>query len=301
MWKYSALLIAAGCASALANDQHDCELGKHYVLLARNSMATDRSGAATYLQHAIEACPSYEAYEGLGETLAESPDLAEEKQAAGAFVHAYEAASSDPERAHTLYEYAQLLDSRGDAQNASPLILRARQLDAHDPLIATLAAQIQAEIEHPTHEGIVRGLKGELYAPLSLGVAGAVSGTLVPVAVAKSPSASVNIPINFETNSTVVDARTRSNIVELSKALQDPLFKDRRFVIIGHADERGSENRNLDLSRQRAQAIYERLLVSDPSLESRVEVLGKGSSEPIDPGHSDEAYRKNRRLQVILK
>jgi outer membrane protein OmpA-like peptidoglycan-associated protein len=46
-----------------------------------------------------------------------------------------------------------------------------------------------------------------------------------------------------------------------------------------------------------AQAV----VLLQPSLHGRIDVVGRGSSEPIDPGHDEEAYRANRRLQVLLK
>jgi outer membrane protein OmpA-like peptidoglycan-associated protein len=46
-----------------------------------------------------------------------------------------------------------------------------------------------------------------------------------------------------------------------------------------------------------AQAV----VLLQPSLRRRIDVIGRGSSEPIDAGHDENAYRANRRLQVLLK
>jgi flagellar motor protein MotB len=54
------------------------------------------------------------------------------------------------------------------------------------------------------------------------------------------------------------------------------------------------------LSKRRAEAIYEVAVLIEPSLQGRIELSGKGSSEPLDPAHNEQAYRINRRLQVLL-
>jgi flagellar motor protein MotB len=301
LWILAALALAGGTASA--DQANNCELGARYLTLAKVRInAGTRDEAVPFLQHSIEACPSYEASELLGELSADSADVAEEKRAAESFVKAYGLADTDMRRAHTLYEYAKLLNSRGDAQNANPLIIHARSLDASDPQIRELAAQIGAEVEHPTAEGLVRGLKDSVYAPLNFSAMGMLGATVIGAHRAREvTSPSVNIPITFETNSTVVDDSTRPNIVELSKALKSPDLQNRHFLFVGHADARGVEAHNVTLSKDRAEAIYQTMLALDPSLAGRVEVTGRGSSEPIDPAANAEAYSRNRRLQVLLK
>jgi OmpA family len=294
-----------GTATAAAGE--NCTLGSQYLELAKARIASHAEGeAATFLQHSIEACPKYDAYELLGELSEGSDEPAVEKRGAHAFVSAYQLAGNDTERAHALYEYAKLLDDHGDAQNASPLILRARALDEHDASIQQLAARIDAEVQHPTAQGIVRGLADSLYVPLRLASTDETGGSLPPAASGSPPAdeaplgPSVNFPINFETNSTLVDPQTQANIPKLAEALRNPAFNDRQFIFIGYADIRGSEPHNLKLSQERAQAIYQKVVQIDPMLAGRVKVIGRGSADPIDPRHTSQAYRENRRLQVLL-
>jgi phosphate transport system substrate-binding protein len=111
----------------------------------------------------------------------------------------------------------------------------------------------------------------------------------------------VLIPIRFDTGSTMVDVETRANVEVLASALGSPDYKAQRFVFVGHADARGSESENLVLSKRRAEAIYQSVIILQPSLTGRIEIIGRGSSEPLDPGNTESAWRKNRRLQVLLK
>ena len=67
----------------------------------------------------------------------------------------------------------------------------------------------------------------------------------------------------------------------------------------GNCDERGTAKYNLSLGERRAQAVREYLanLGMDPQ---RVHTLSYGASRPVDPGHNEEAWKKNRRGDIIL-
>jgi outer membrane protein OmpA-like peptidoglycan-associated protein len=293
--------------STQASGQQDCKLAHSYLDLAHQRIgAADNEQAADALRQAIEACPSYDAYEALGELEAQSPYRADRARAVDAFVSAHQLAPSDQARARTLFSYARLLTKDGDPQNAYSLVRQAQTLDPKSADIAQLSDQIEQQVRNPTKERIVRGLWNSLYKPLHV-VAGASGGlsaavshdTVAPAATSSGPSA--YIPINFETDKTVVDEQTRQNVAVLANALADPAHTGQHFLFIGHADIRGPEAYNLVLSKRRAQAIYEQVVALEPNLGGRIEVTGRGSSDPIDPGHDERAYRANRRLQVVLE
>jgi peptidoglycan-associated lipoprotein len=67
-----------------------------------------------------------------------------------------------------------------------------------------------------------------------------------------------------------------------------------RLRISGHADERGSDEYNLALGNRRA-AAAKRYLASKGVDESRLEVVSYGEERPLDPGHTEDAWAKNRR------
>jgi outer membrane protein OmpA-like peptidoglycan-associated protein len=303
-----ALALLMSLAGASFGAQPDCQAGGRYLAAARDkSTASDFSEAADLAQTAVDACPSYAGYELLGESRAQSLSRADHVRAVDAFVSAHELASSDPERAHTLYEYARLLNLDGDPQNAYPLIKDAKALAPNDADIAALAAKIEQRINNPTKEQIVRGLWDSMYKPLRVASIKTAHSTTEAAPALASPSApassaaSVSIPINFELGTTMVDERTRANIAVLAEALADPTYAQQHFTFVGHADVRGVEPNNIVLSKRRAEAMAQAVVLLQPSLQGRIDVIGRGSSEPIDPGHDEEAYRANRRLQVLLK
>jgi peptidoglycan-associated lipoprotein len=67
-----------------------------------------------------------------------------------------------------------------------------------------------------------------------------------------------------------------------------------RVRISGHADERGSDEYNLALGNRRAGAA-KRYLVNKGVDAARLEVISFGEERPLDPGHDEGAWFKNRR------
>ena len=279
----------------------DCKLGERYVAVAgERAAAQDTEQAVTFLRRAIEVCPGYDAWQKLGEVLSLSTEPADEKAAVDAFVTAYELAASDKERARSLHRYAALLSRQGDPQNAYPLITQAVALDGADSEIAALAGEIDRQIQTPTREQLVRGLSTSLYRPLKV-ASGPTQASVAqpPQAIGSGPS--VTIRVNFETSSTVVDEATRGNVRLLAQALADRSLIERRFLFVGHADVRGDATYNVQLSRDRAAAIHQSVVLIEPTLAGRIETTGKGSTEPLVSGDGPEAHRANRRLQVVVR
>jgi len=64
--------------------------------------------------------------------------------------------------------------------------------------------------------------------------------------------------------------------------------------IEGHADERGSDEYNLALSNRRA-AAAKRFLVGLGISGDRLETVGYGEEQPLDPGETETAWDRNRR------
>lgn len=69
-----------------------------------------------------------------------------------------------------------------------------------------------------------------------------------------------------------------------------------RIEIAGNCDERGSDEYNLALGNRRAIAAKQYLVEHgiDPS---RLETVSYGEERPLDPGHTEEAWAKNRNAQ----
>ncbi|MDZ7344944.1 MAG: peptidoglycan-associated lipoprotein Pal [candidate division KSB1 bacterium] len=73
-----------------------------------------------------------------------------------------------------------------------------------------------------------------------------------------------------------------------------------RILIEGHCDERGTVEYNLALGDKRAKAARDYLvsLGIDPS---RISIISYGKERPVDPGHTEEAWARNRRAEFVQR
>ncbi|MDX1496266.1 MAG: peptidoglycan-associated lipoprotein Pal [Salinisphaeraceae bacterium] len=68
----------------------------------------------------------------------------------------------------------------------------------------------------------------------------------------------------------------------------------------GHTDERGTREYNVGLGERRAQAV-QRLLAAHGVPNSNLRVLSFGEERPQELGHSEAAWSKNRRVEIIYE
>jgi peptidoglycan-associated lipoprotein len=73
-----------------------------------------------------------------------------------------------------------------------------------------------------------------------------------------------------------------------------------RLTIEGHCDERGTPEYNLALGERRAVAVRN-YLVSLGIPKGVLSTVSFGEERPLDPGHSEEAWAKNRRAHFVTK
>jgi peptidoglycan-associated lipoprotein len=69
--------------------------------------------------------------------------------------------------------------------------------------------------------------------------------------------------------------------------------------IEGHCDERGSEAYNMALGEKRASTARD-YLVNYGVAKDKLSVISYGKSRPVDTGHDETAWAKNRRADLIV-
>jgi len=72
-----------------------------------------------------------------------------------------------------------------------------------------------------------------------------------------------------------------------------------KIEIEGHCDERGTVEYNLALGERRASSTKKYLISLGISPE-RISTISYGEERPLDPGHNEEAWAKNRRTHTII-
>jgi peptidoglycan-associated lipoprotein len=103
--------------------------------------------------------------------------------------------------------------------------------------------------------------------------------------------------IHFAFDSSVVRKSEKSNLQAVASELASD--SSLKLLIEGNCDERGTEEYNRSLGERRALAAREALakLGVDPM---RVRTISYGEDRPVDPGHDEAAWAKNRRDDFVL-
>jgi outer membrane protein OmpA-like peptidoglycan-associated protein len=109
--------------------------------------------------------------------------------------------------------------------------------------------------------------------------------------------AQITIAIAFEFNSAQISPDSFKAVGLMADALNSPYLQSSRFVIIGNTDAVGRREYNLKLSQDRADAIREALINPFGINPARLEAVGLGEEQLLDPAHPDAA--ENRRVQLI--
>ena len=74
----------------------------------------------------------------------------------------------------------------------------------------------------------------------------------------------------------------------------------KRVRLEGHADERGTREYNLALGERRANGIMNYFIVNGAS-RSQIEVVSYGEERPSQSGQTEQAYTRNRRVEVVAR
>lgn len=101
----------------------------------------------------------------------------------------------------------------------------------------------------------------------------------------------------FDFDSSVLRPESKKNLDNLAANLSS--FGDSKLLLVGHTDAQGTDAYNLDLSRRRSAAVAA-YLESQGVSPSRVEIAGRGESEPIAANDTDAGRQQNRRVEIAV-
>ena len=102
--------------------------------------------------------------------------------------------------------------------------------------------------------------------------------------------------IYFDFDSAVITGDGTDIVSAHAKYLSD--HTDARVRLEGNTDERGSPEYNIGLGMRRAQAVRQALLLQGASA-AQITVVSYGAEHPVDPAHSEDAWQKNRRVDIV--
>jgi peptidoglycan-associated lipoprotein len=75
---------------------------------------------------------------------------------------------------------------------------------------------------------------------------------------------------------------------------------ERKVVVEGNADERGSSEYNLALGNRRAESVKKMLVVSGAKA-GQISAVSFGEEKPRETGHNEPAWSQNRRADIVYK
>jgi outer membrane protein OmpA-like peptidoglycan-associated protein len=111
-------------------------------------------------------------------------------------------------------------------------------------------------------------------------------------------SSAVALDVKFALGSADLTDAAKQTISELAKAIKSDQLQPYRFKVEGHTDSTGRPAANMVLSQQRAEAVKAFLVKDFDVAPDRLEAMGRGQQEPLDPAHPESGI--NRRVQVAI-
>jgi peptidoglycan-associated lipoprotein len=104
------------------------------------------------------------------------------------------------------------------------------------------------------------------------------------------------VPIYFRTDSAEIETISLPLLDATAMALRgNPQVS---IAVQGHADERGSEEHNADLTERRALAVSEALQQRGVPA-SRLDAAGYGADNPICSTSDEDCWSQNRRVDIV--
>jgi peptidoglycan-associated lipoprotein len=104
--------------------------------------------------------------------------------------------------------------------------------------------------------------------------------------------------VNYAFDSAVLDATAQAILKDKAGWLKQNA--DVATTIEGHCDERGTVAYNVALGERRAEAA-KAFLVNLGVPAAKMTTISFGKEKPLDPGHNEQAWAKNRRAHFVLK
>lgn len=103
--------------------------------------------------------------------------------------------------------------------------------------------------------------------------------------------------IYFDTNSDAVKPESAVTLQEIAALLkQDPKLN---LYVVGHTDNVGGFDHNMDLSRRRAGSVVAALTAKHGVAAQRLKPAGVGLLAPVAPNDGEDGRAKNRRVELV--
>ena len=103
--------------------------------------------------------------------------------------------------------------------------------------------------------------------------------------------------IHFDTDTATIRPESANTLNQIGQMLES--HPDLKLLVEGHTDSTGDFDHNMDLSKQRAEAVREWLVANRGIDAGRFRCLGLGQTQPKDSNDTESGRQKNRRVELV--
>ncbi len=109
----------------------------------------------------------------------------------------------------------------------------------------------------------------------------------------------VNLPdgVTFAVDSTTISPSFQATLDQIAASMQQ--YPNSLIDVMGHTDSTGSDSYNLDLSKRRADAVANYLVMRGVS-RARIETIGYGERYPVADNTTESGRARNRRVEIKI-
>jgi len=262
----------------------DCRLGADYYYQAK--LESDPQQVIIWLKRSVAMCPNFNAWYMLGLMYTQQGQM---DPAMDAFLQARTRAVTSKTEALALARQGELLARTGQLPRALQALELAQRF-YREPAPAWLEASLK-RTRIKIHQSLIPAPDiAEIFE----------TGTQISRDGRFAVRPAVNLPVHFEFDRADLTAAGIRQVMELGRALSEPKMKQWSFLLVGHTDKRGSLAYNQILSENRAYTVKMELERSFPSLIDKLQTEGRGETELLYEGDSEEEHMLNRRVKVTL-
>ncbi len=105
--------------------------------------------------------------------------------------------------------------------------------------------------------------------------------------------------IYFDTDKADVKPESRPTLAEIATLLKQNAKLS--LIVVGHTDNNGTLEHNMDLSLKRSQAVVAALASEFGIERARLDARGVAFLAPVEPNDTEEGRTKNRRVQLVRR
>jgi outer membrane protein OmpA-like peptidoglycan-associated protein len=106
------------------------------------------------------------------------------------------------------------------------------------------------------------------------------------------------VGLNFPSAAATIEQKSFDLLTKVRDAIK--AFPQSTVSILGHTDSYGSDEKNLTLSMERAEAVKQYLLANSKAVALQIEATGYGESKPIASNETKDGRAANRRVDVVI-